>query len=119
MPADGTSPPGLEVTMRRVAGVVSFIAVILMALGFVDTLAQGGMSSLPDVAAVPPWRLFHPADVPVGLWTMSAGILLLALIPILRVLLAVVVFARRRDLLDVAVAIVVLLELLLSTRAGG
>lgn len=119
MPTHGTSAPGLEVTMRRVAALVSFVAVILMALGFVDTLAQGGMSSLSDVAAIPPWQLVHPAGVPLGLWTMSAGILLLALIPALRVLLAVVVFARRRDVLDIVVATVVLLELLLSTRAGG
>ena len=50
---------------------------------------------------------------------MSAGIVLLALLPTARVLLALALYARQRSVLDALAGLVVLLELLTSMRAGG
>ncbi|HRX04609.1 MAG TPA: DUF1634 domain-containing protein, partial [Anaerolineae bacterium] len=56
---------------------------------------------------------------PRALAAMSGGILMLALLPVLRVLLALGIYARQRVLIDALAALVVLIELLISMRAGG
>jgi uncharacterized membrane protein len=55
---------------------------------------------------------------PLSLDAMSVGILFLALLPAIRVLLASGEFMRRRETLSALAALIVLLELLVSIRAG-
>jgi uncharacterized membrane protein len=50
---------------------------------------------------------------------MSAGIVVLALLPMLRVLLALSIYLRNRQVLNVVVALLVFVELLMSVRTGG
>lgn len=86
-----------------------------MLVGFGGELAVRGNPSLPGPPAVTPQRL---ADAPVSpfLVCMSAGILLFAVLPALRVLLALLDYARRRDWRSALIAILVLLELAGSTQ---
>ncbi len=109
----------LERIMHRVAVVVSVVAVLLMATGFGYTFLLHPMPAIPGAPALPPGEVWHLDAPDWGIWAMSMGILLLALLPPLRVLLALVLFLRKRDLLDVAVALIVLAELLISMRVKG
>ncbi len=109
----------LERQMRRIATAVSVVAVVLMGLGFAHTLLFTDVLSIPGMAALPPQQVLHLGNVAWGLWAMSAGILLLTLLPMLRVLLALLLFLHARDLLDAVIGFIVLLELIVSMRAGG
>jgi hypothetical protein len=109
----------LEATMQGVSLLVSLVGLGLMVAGFIDMLVVGASLSVPgrSVLALP--KLVHPGQVPVSLTAMSAGIVLLALLPALRVLLALGLYLRRHNTLNALVALIVFLELLLSMRAGG
>ncbi len=109
----------LEHTMRRVSAVISLIAVLLMGVGFIWTFVFGTLPPIPGDAALSPRRLVSFAHTSWGLWAMSAGIVLLALLPALRVLLAVVLFYYKQDYLDMGTGLVVLLELFVSMHMGG
>ncbi len=109
----------LEVTMRRVSAVISFIAVLLMGTGFISTFVFGTLPPIPGEAALDPKQLVTFAHTSWGLWAMSAGIVLLALLPALRVFLAIVLFYYKKDYLDVGTGFVVLLELIVSMQMGG
>ena len=50
---------------------------------------------------------------------MSAGVILLSMLPAIRVVLAIWLYLRSRDLLNTAGALVVFLELLASIRLGS
>ncbi len=116
---DLTETQQLEVTMRRVSTVISFVAVLLMGVGFMGTFVFGTLPALPGEAALSPHRLVTFAHTSWGLWAMSAGILLLALLPALRVLLAIILFFYKKDYLDVGTGLIVLLELVVSMHMGG
>ncbi len=117
--ARNKTPDDLEATMQKISLVMSLMAVGLMIGGFVVRLLSGMDLAIPggSVLALP--ALVHLSDAPASLIAMSAGILLLALLPIVRVLLALVLYTRHRALLNALVASVVLLELLVSMRTGG
>jgi uncharacterized membrane protein len=109
----------LEATMQKVSLAVSLISLGLMVAGFADMVTNGASFSVPG-NSVPPLSMFmRLSQVPASLAAMSAGIVLLALLPTARVLLALSLYFRRRDVLDGLVALIVFLELLLSMRAGG
>lgn len=95
---------------------ISAGAVALMAAGFATTFVAHPNLSLPGPAAVPVQAVVRLEVNDVGLWAMSAGILLLAIIPMLRVLLSLFMFLVARRLLDALIAGIILLELLLSTH---
>ncbi len=107
----------LETTMRQVSAVVSVVAVVLMLFGFTSILLFDTTGSQAQVTLSPP-DIIWIGRAGWGLWAMSAGIVLLALLPTVRVLLALVLFLRSRAFVDVGVAFVVLLELLFSMWAG-
>jgi uncharacterized membrane protein len=109
----------LEATMQRVSLLISLVGLGLMVAGFIDMLIVGASLSVPgrSVLALP--KLAHPSQVPISLAVMSAGIVLLALLPALRVLLALGLYLRRHNILNALVALIVFMELLLSMRAGG
>ncbi len=118
-PTKRKAPKDLEATMQRVSLIVSVVGLGLMLAGFVDMLIIGAAFSVPGGSVLPLLRLSHPSQVPASLVAMSAGIVLLALLPAIRVLLALWLYLRRHSILNTLVALIVFLELLLSMRAGG
>ena len=109
----------LEQHMRRVSQVVSAAAVVLMVAGLLGTVMSGAALALPGGSVTALHDLLRLPIHPRALAAMSGGILMLALLPVLRVLLALGIYARQRVLIDALAALVVLIELLISMRAGG
>jgi uncharacterized membrane protein len=118
-PSQAEAPDGLEERMQKVSLGVSLAGVGLMVAGFVDMLINKASSSIPGGSVLPLPMFIHLSQVPVSLVAMSAGIALLALLPALRVLLALWLYLRHRDVLNALAALIVFLELLLSIRVGG
>jgi hypothetical protein len=90
-----------------------------MVLGLVGMLLDGTPRSLPGGSVVPLPAFEHPFREPMSLVATSAGILLLAVLPSVRVLLALMLYAHQRGFQNALVALIVLLELIASTRGGG
>jgi uncharacterized membrane protein len=109
----------LEAKMQKISLVTSLVGVGLMVFGFADFFAHGASLSIPGVAAVSPQLIQSGARLSPSLLAMSAGIVVLALLPILRVLLALSLYLRKRQVLNVMVALIVFVELLVSVRTGG
>lgn len=109
----------LEGRLQKVSLVVSLAGLGLMGFGLIDMLVSGDAFALPGFPVVELQRLvfFKPASS-TGLALASAGILLLGLLPTMRVLLALCLYVRTRDLLSTLFGAVVLLELLLSIHLG-
>jgi uncharacterized membrane protein len=105
--------------MQKVSLVVSLASLALMCFGLIDMLFSGDSFSLPGIAVVALQRLISLHPAPLGLALASAGVLLLGLLPAIRVLLAAWLYVRSRNLFSTMVAVVVLLELLLSLRLGS
>ena len=110
---------GLEARMRKVSLVVSLLGLALMCYGFLETLFSGTAFSLPGHAVLPLKDLLSLPTASLGLVSMSAGVILLSMLPAIRVVLAIWLYLRSRDLLNTAGALVVLLELLASIRLGS
>lgn len=106
----------LEAHMRRVSLWVSAVAIVLMTTGFVAMLVRGEPFSGPS--ALPLASLAHPYQAPLDLLATSLGLVLLALLPSARVLLAGVLYIRERRARDALIALIVLLELLFSIVTG-
>jgi uncharacterized membrane protein len=113
------TPDSLEATMQQVTLITSMVGLGLMIAGFVDILIVGTSLSIPGSSVLPLLKLAHPLQVPTSLVAMSAGIVLLALLPTIRVLLALWLYLRRHSVLNTLVALIVFVELLLSMRTGG
>jgi uncharacterized membrane protein len=109
----------LEAKMQKISLLTSLVGVGLMAFGFADFFVHGASLSIPGVAAVSPRLIQSGARLSTSLLAMSAGIVVLALLPILRVLLALSLYLRKRQVLNVMVALIVFVELLVSLRTGG
>jgi uncharacterized membrane protein len=109
----------LEVRMQRLSFVTSVLGFGLMILGFADMLFLGASLSIPGTAALSIPMIRSGTHIPVSLLTMSAGIVVLALLPVLRVLYALSLYLHGRQILNVVVAFLVFIELLVSVRTGG
>jgi uncharacterized membrane protein len=109
----------LEGAMKQVSLLLSLIGFGLMVAGLVLMLLAGATFSSTGTSALAPFPLSAWTKASPGLVVTSAGIILLALLPIVRVLLALRLYLRGRNLRDAAATVVVFLELLLSIRAGG
>ena len=109
----------MEVAMKAASLAVSLLAVVLMLGGLLWYLAKEGLSLWPGSFVSPLSGLLHPQRVGAPLLAMSAGLVLLGLLPLLRVVLELRIYARRRWFLDVGVALIVLLELLTSLAGLG
>ncbi|MCG3211101.1 MAG: hypothetical protein FOGNACKC_04738 [Anaerolineae bacterium] len=116
-PAD--LPNDLEATMQGLALAVSLIGLSLMVSGYIFYLLMGARLMLPGLAVLPLTMLAHPLQEPLSQYAMSIGIVLLALLPAARVLLALWMYIRQRNLINVLAALVVFLELVWSMQAGG
>lgn len=108
----------LEGQMRRVSQVVSAAAVGLMLAGLSGSILSGSTLALPGGSVTPLHDLFQLPIHPIGLAAMSAGIIMLALLPVVRVFLALNIYARQRMPVNAFVALVVFVELLISMGAG-
>ena len=97
------------------AQVISTAGLALMLAGFCGEWMAHGNPALPGPPAVS-WS--DPALLAASpfLLCMSAGILLFALLPALRVLLALLDYLGRRDWRNALIALIVLVELALSTQ---
>jgi hypothetical protein len=109
----------LESMMQKISLVTSLLGLGLMAFGFLDWLIHGGSLSVPGVAALPTMLVGAGTRVSPSLRLMSAGIVVLALLPVVRVLLALSLYLRNRQVLNVVVALLVFIELLVSLRTGA
>ncbi len=108
----------LEERMQKVSLGMSLAGVSLMVAGFGDMLVNNASSSIPGGSVLPLPMFVHLSQVPVSLVAMSAGIVLLALLPTVRVLLALWLYLRHREVLNSLAALIVFLELLLSIWVG-
>jgi hypothetical protein len=104
----------LEEKMRKASLAVSLTAVGLMTSGILLALTAHGPLFFPGGAALPIKQFLADFRMFPSMAMMSAAILLLALLPILRVFLALLLYARRQLILNAFVAFIVLLELALG-----
>lgn len=109
----------LEGQMRTVSQVVSAAAVVLMLAGLSGSVLAGSALALPGGSVIPVRDLLQLHVHPLGLAAMSGGVLMLALLPIIRVLLALGIYSRQRVPINALAALVVLVELLIGMRAGS
>ena len=105
--------------MQRISLLTSVLGLGLMVFGFVLMLIHGTSLAIPGTTALSLPMIKSATRIPPSLLTMSAGIVILALLPILRVLLALSLYLRNRQVLNIVVASLVFIELLLSVRTGG
>lgn len=108
----------LERWMRHSSLGVSLAAGLSMLLGLGDMLLTGSLERFAEAPAVAVAALAHPGRASLGLYATSLGIVLLSLLPGLRVLLAVLLYAGRRVWVDAFVALLVLIELTVSMLTG-
>jgi uncharacterized membrane protein len=109
----------LEGTMKQVSLLLSLAGFGLMVAGLVLMLLEGATFASTEISALAPLPISDWAGVSPGLAVTSVGIILLALLPIVRVALALRLYWRGRNLRDAAATLVVFLELLLSIQIGG
>jgi hypothetical protein len=114
--AKRASVESLEAKMQKVSLVVSLVGLGLMCLGFVGLLLGHASLLLPGDSVPSLSSLLSLHSVGMSVTAMSLGIVLLGLIPAIRVSLAGWLYVRMRDLLSAFIALIVLLELLLSMR---
>jgi uncharacterized membrane protein len=109
----------IDAKMQKISLGTSLLGLGLMVFGFVDLLVHGTALSIPGMAALSPQMIYSGAQISPSLLAMTAGIAVLALIPLLRVLLALGVYLWNRQVLNVVVALIVFIELVVSIRTGG
>jgi uncharacterized membrane protein len=118
IPTPAKGPDDVEKVMKKASLVVSLVGLGLMIVGFIDMLIAPASLSVPGASVLPLPTLIHLSQSPASLVTMSVGIVLLALLPTVRVALALWYYVRRRDALNIVAALIVVIELLLSIRTG-
>lgn len=107
------TPDKLESLMQKLSLIISLVALGIMIGGLLGTLGSGTPVTAAT-ATLPIADFHHIAQTPLWLATMSIGIVLLAILPCMRVAVALWLYIRRKKVLDTLVALIVLLELLLS-----
>jgi hypothetical protein len=116
-PVPEKTPTPLEVREKKISLLVSLLAVMLMLGGLTALMAQGAAWTVPGPPAPHLSALF--SRVPLGWTAMSLGIILLGTLPLLRVGLAALSYGDDGRWRDFLVALVVLLELLVSMVWGA
>jgi hypothetical protein len=119
IPAEAPRPDDVEKGMKRASLIVSSVALALMIAGFLDTAVKPTPLSVPGASVLPFPAWTHLSQSPVSLIAMSVGIVLLALLPTVRVALALWYYVRRHDALNSVAALIVVVELLVSIGTGG
>jgi uncharacterized membrane protein len=103
----------LEARSKKAALAFSLIALGLMICGFASSVAHNGFT-LPGSPVLPFSALGRLSLSSPGMQCMSIGIILLATLPAVRVMIALWRYFRSGDMLDAIVALVILMELILS-----
>lgn len=109
----------LEGRMQKVSLAVSLLGLGLMAVGLGDNLINGANYFLPGPSALTFGNLINLRSESLGTFTVSLGVILLALIPGIRVIMALLLYLRLRDLFSICVTMAVLMELLTSIYLGA
>jgi len=106
---------------QRASVYMSLAGLGLMLAGFFYTVLRSPDLTIPGQSALTSGDLplLPLAQIPLGFLVMSVGILVLALLPVVRVGLALWVYVKQRNKIGSVSALVVLLELIASTQAGG
>jgi uncharacterized membrane protein len=117
--APKTPLEALEVHMQKVSLAVSLLGLGLMAIGLIDLLINGADYFLPGPGALAFSNLIHLRSESIGTFTISLGVVLLGMIPGIRVILALLLYVRLRDLFSIGITLAVLLELLVSVYLGA
>jgi uncharacterized membrane protein len=112
------TPDDLEGTMKRVSLVLALVGFALMVAGLILMLSGGASFSSLGMSALSILPLAAWTHASLGLVLTSSGIILLALLPLVRVLLALRLYLKSQNLLDTGATLIVVLELLLSTWIG-
>jgi uncharacterized membrane protein len=107
------TPDKLDILMQKLSLIVSLVALGVMLGSLLGALGSGTPVTV-STATLPISAFHHIAQTPLWLATMSIGIILLAILPCMRVAAALWLYIRRKKVLDILVALIVLLELLLS-----
>ncbi len=109
----------LEETMQKVSRVVSLTGLGLMLAGLFAYFISSTHFSLPGEPVIPLQDFFQAGGDPLSLVLMSSGILLFALLPLLRVILALWTYSSKKAWLNTLASFIVFLELLFSMRTGA
>jgi uncharacterized membrane protein len=112
--SDQTSTGDLDVAMKLASLVLAVTAVSLMLAGLLWFWAAQGLSSWPGSSVTPLWDFSSIRNLHGPTLAMSIGLVMLCLLPGLRILIALGIYLRRRNFVEVMIAAIVLLELLLS-----
>jgi hypothetical protein len=115
---DQDPPENMEVAMQKISLAISVLSLGLMIAGMTFFLLRGNFVAVPGRSVLPASDFIHPLQYRTTMLVMSAGIILLALLPALRVLMALSLYIRSRTLINILAALIVLVELILSMRAG-
>ena len=105
--------------MRDVSLAASILASILMIAGVLDLWLTGFPWDPNAVAIVPLRSLLRLRGGGAGILALSGGVVLLALVPTVRVILALGIYLRQGKISSALVTLVVVLELLVSFYHGG
>jgi len=79
-------------------------------------LVGGDAFSLPGADVLPLGSLINFPSGPMGLTLASSGVILLGLLPAIRVIMALLLYLRLKELFSTLIAVIVLLELIFSIR---
>jgi len=109
----------IEAAMRNVSLAASALASILMVAGLLDLWFAGMPGNLPAVPAVPLRSLLRLQGGTAGILALSAGIVLLSVVPTVRVVLALGIYLRQGRARSAVISLIVILELLVSFYHGG
>jgi uncharacterized membrane protein len=109
----------LEETMQKVSRVVSLTGLGLMLAGLFTYFIGSTNFSLPGEPVIPLQNFLQAGGDPLSLVLMSSGILLFALLPLLRVILALWTYSSKKAWLNTLASFIVFLELLFSMRTGA
>jgi hypothetical protein len=115
---DQDPPENMETAMQKISLGVSLLSLGLMIAGITLFLLRGNFVAVPGTSVLPASDFIHPLQYRTTMLIMSAGIILLALLPALRVLMALSLYIRSRVLINILAALIVLIELILSMRTG-
>jgi hypothetical protein len=118
---EGVPAEGLEARMQKVSRAVSLGGIVLMCSGFIEMLlhASDHTFALPGASVLPLRDFIHLQTSSLGLILTSAGVIVFCLLPAVRVILALWLYLRLRDLVSTLIAVVVFLELLASIHIGA
>ncbi len=109
----------IEGSMKRISQVFSIAGFGLMVTGLILMLLSGVSVSSVGISALGIFPFAAWGKASLGLVVTSVGIILLALLPVARVLMALWLYWRGRDPLNAGATLVVFLELLVSIWVGG